>query len=164
LKNDKKSTTIDEEIRFQFKNVTQMRLIDSNKYSQIVCEICLRSLNLAYAVKEEFCENQKKLQEEIYQEAPKLKIVEYHTEPTRKKRTYESNGPNELNTIIKIENDKVIEVIDEKGEEQYEEYSEYDDSFAQKPTNSVSWNFTNKKIMQLNREEKVSAIRACDFQ
>ncbi|KAG5677112.1 hypothetical protein PVAND_006895 [Polypedilum vanderplanki] len=143
---DKKSTIINDEIRTQFKNVCSMELIDSEMFSKIICEICLRSLNLAHTVKEEFCENQRKLQERLIQnDTP----INEHARASRK-RPYNAmscDNVDELTSIIKIEDDEIVEVIDETDNQ--EEYSESDNNSSQMETSNIDWNCT-----QLNREEK----------
>jgi hypothetical protein len=52
---------IDDEIKDQFVGITQLMLESGSGLSQIICELCLRSLQLASAVKLQFIENQRKL-------------------------------------------------------------------------------------------------------
>lgn len=52
---------IDDEIKDQFMSITQLLLESGSGLSQIICELCLRSLQLASAVKLQFIENQRKL-------------------------------------------------------------------------------------------------------
>lgn len=52
---------IDDEIKDQFVGITQLMLESGSGLSQIICELCLRSLQLASAVKMQFIENQRKL-------------------------------------------------------------------------------------------------------
>ncbi|KAG5677111.1 hypothetical protein PVAND_006894 [Polypedilum vanderplanki] len=59
---EEKYTIIDNEIRKQFKNFTQMKLSSSAKLSKVICELCLRSLQMAHLLKNQFIENQQKLE------------------------------------------------------------------------------------------------------
>jgi hypothetical protein len=133
-----------------------MKLIESKDYSNIVCEMCIRSLHLAHAVKEEFCDNQKRLQAEIEcsSQEPKTAIKESMT-------TFEiiEHEQTELTTLIKVEKDEVLISEEEQicTSENYE-IIECDNTEQPSPRPSVSWNFTthvSKPGMQLSKEEKV---------
>lgn len=70
---NEKSHEITEEIREEFINVTQTELILTASYSSTICELCLRSLLLASAVKSQFIENQQKFfRENDYEEIIRL--------------------------------------------------------------------------------------------
>lgn len=56
---------IDEEVKSQFTSLTQIKLDFIDGLSKVVCEVCLRSVQLATALKLQFVENQKKLYTEI---------------------------------------------------------------------------------------------------
>ena len=56
---------IDEEVKSQFTSLTQIKLDFMDGLSKVVCEVCLRSVQLATALKLQFVENQKKLYSEI---------------------------------------------------------------------------------------------------
>ncbi|KAL7047968.1 hypothetical protein ACKWTF_003159 [Chironomus riparius] len=64
LNQNEKFHEITEEIREEFTNVTQMELILTESHSNTICELCLRSLLLASAVKLQFIENQQKFYRE----------------------------------------------------------------------------------------------------
>ncbi|KAL7047975.1 hypothetical protein ACKWTF_003162 [Chironomus riparius] len=62
---NEKMALIDEEVKSQFISLTQIKLDFMEGLSKVVCEVCLRSVQLATALKLQFVENQKKLYSEI---------------------------------------------------------------------------------------------------
>ena len=73
LNQNEKYHEITDEIREEFTNVTQTELILTVSHSNTICELCLRSLLLASAVKSQFIENQQKFyRENDYEEMIQL--------------------------------------------------------------------------------------------
>lgn len=73
LYQNEKFHQITEEIKAEFVNVTQTELILTTSHSNTICELCLRSLLLASAVKLQFIENQQKFyRENDYEEMIQL--------------------------------------------------------------------------------------------
>lgn len=62
---NEKMALIDEEVKSQFTSLTEMKLDLTEGLSKVVCEVCLRSVQLATALKLQFIDNQKKLYSEI---------------------------------------------------------------------------------------------------
>ncbi|XP_070490117.1 uncharacterized protein [Chironomus tepperi] len=73
IQSNEKFNLIDEDVKSQFITLTQIELDIVEGLSKFVCEVCLRSVQLATALKLQFVENQKKLLAEI---------DDYEIEPT----------------------------------------------------------------------------------
>ncbi|CAG9799969.1 unnamed protein product [Chironomus riparius] len=78
---------INNDIKYDFKNVTQMELLTSECYINIVCELCLRSLQLASTLKKQLIENQEKFYKD-YEYA--TKFDDDFQQPTKRSRKRKS--------------------------------------------------------------------------
>lgn len=75
---------ISDEIKSDFMNVTNMELVLSDCFINMVCELCLRSLQLAVSFKTVLIENQEKFVRDFEYTSPKFDEDDFFQDSPRK--------------------------------------------------------------------------------
>lgn len=134
---NERMAVIDEDIHDQFSSVTDLRLQFGTGFSQITCELCLRSLQLASAVKCQFIENQRKLnsincsikeEKEPPNEAPPVQT----TASTPRRRKREPRKTQQRNTEDFIDPLQFLSV--QESNEEFDSYNNPPTSPKEQPT------------------------------
>jgi hypothetical protein len=152
LETSDKSKILDEEIRQSFKFVTHIDLKTAVKYSKLVCILCLKSLELAHAVIDQFSENQLKLESSLKSTVNEIVLPSTSSDPL-------SFSPNAVakipqNSLIKEEPE--IDVIRYEPQIPYQNQDDNEMEYNDSDYQNVSWNIVNNRTgIKLNKEERV---------
>lgn len=128
---DERMALIDEEINEQFTSITQLNLHMGDGYSQIICELCLRSLQMASAVKTHFIENQKKLRFDFENESNRSespKIVSPEPAVKRRKTQPVKREQTRTNEVF-VDPLQFVSVQEESQHDEYDNMSEKPSTF-----------------------------------